>query len=166
MKLADAPPPGWYPDPRGGMRLRWWDGTDWSDHWRAPPTAAEQAILAEWQHTAKRSAASPAASSMVPAVPPSARAIDQATAQDVIAEVRKVARSEIDRAADVFTQRARAATRDIQPLVSEYTSKVLRWLRIAAVLALVLVVGWFVFQAIVQVSFFEWLGDRIDNLTN
>ncbi|NNE11366.1 MAG: DUF2510 domain-containing protein, partial [Ilumatobacter sp.] len=41
MRLEDAPPAGWYPDPEGGSRLRWWEGTDWSDRWRAPPTASE-----------------------------------------------------------------------------------------------------------------------------
>ncbi len=167
MKLADAPPPGWYPDPRGGLRLRWWDGADWTDHWRAPPTATEQAITAHGQQESRDALArarEAGAAAGLPAVP--SRGVDQATAQDIIAEVRKVARSEIDRAADVFTQRARAATREIEPLVSEYTSKVLRWLRIGAVIALVLVIAWFAFQAIVQVSFFEWLGDRIDNLTN
>ena len=37
MRVADAPPPGWYPDPEGGSRLRWWDGTDWSDRYRPRP---------------------------------------------------------------------------------------------------------------------------------
>ncbi len=165
MKLADAPPPGWYPDPRGGLRLRWWDGADWTDHWRAPPTGMAQRKQASPGAAAQLG--SPDAAPGVPAVPVAARhGVDQATAQEIIAEVRKVARSEIDRAADVFTQRARAATREIEPLVSQYTSKVLRWLRIAAVIALLLVIAWFTFQTIAQVSFFEWLGDRIDNLTN
>ena len=31
--LPPAPPPaGWNPDPRRESRLRWWDGTGWTDH--------------------------------------------------------------------------------------------------------------------------------------
>lgn len=29
---APSPPAGWYPDPSGTARLRWWDGKGWSDH--------------------------------------------------------------------------------------------------------------------------------------
>jgi len=25
-------PPGWHPDPSGQSRLRWWDGTQWTEH--------------------------------------------------------------------------------------------------------------------------------------
>ena len=87
-------------------------------------------------------------------------------AEQIVAQVRQAARSEIDHAADVFTQRAEAAAREITPLVTQYTNRFLRWLRILLGVALVLVIAWVTFQAIAQVSFFDWLGDRIDNLTD
>lgn len=32
VPTATAPPPGWYADPDGGDRRRWWDGTRWTEH--------------------------------------------------------------------------------------------------------------------------------------
>lgn len=32
-----AAPPGWYPDPAGTGRLRWWDGSAWTDQHSTPP---------------------------------------------------------------------------------------------------------------------------------
>ena len=30
--VAAGPAPGWFPDPQGEARLRWWDGSRWTDH--------------------------------------------------------------------------------------------------------------------------------------
>ena len=94
------------------------------------------------------------------------RAVPFGHSDEIIAKVRDAARSEVDRAADVFSQRAQAAVRQIQPLVTEYTNKAFRWLRIIAVIVVILLIGWITFQAVAQVSLFEWIGDRIDNLTD
>jgi hypothetical protein len=42
----------------------------------------------------------------------------------------------------------------------------LRWLKILVVVVLVALVGWIVFQAVAEVTFLQWLGDRIDSLTD
>ena len=41
----------------------------------------------------------------------------------------------------------------------------LRWLKILVVISVVALIGWMVFNAIAEVTFFEWIGDRIDALT-
>jgi hypothetical protein len=161
VKLDDAPQPGWYPDPEGGVRLRWWDGTDWTDRYRSRPSAGEVALA----EAAARAAAPPA----VPAGAVARRTmggLDRSDAEALLSEVRQVARSEAERAADLLGQRAAVATRQLTPLVTQYANRALRWLRILVIGAFVLAVAWFAFQVIAQVSFAEWLGDRIDNLTN
>ncbi|MFE9678054.1 DUF2510 domain-containing protein [Streptomyces sp. NPDC006259] len=35
-----TPPPGWYGDPTAPHQERWWDGTTWTDHRRAPGSPA------------------------------------------------------------------------------------------------------------------------------
>ena len=155
MRRADAPPAGWYPDPQGGSRLRWWDGTDWATDYRAPPTPSElhrRAAIVEPGQPAER-------------VAPGAR-LSRVEMEEVVSQVRQVARTEVDRAADIFTQRARTATRQIQPLVTEYTNRIVKTLRVAAIVVVVLAIAWFVLQAVAEVTFLEWLGERIDNLTN
>jgi hypothetical protein len=164
MRRADAPPAGWYPDPRGGSRLRWWDGTDWTDIYRAPPTQSELMIRARAAGRASATHHTGPAPGAVGAR--GAAALGKAETEDIVAQVRQAARSEIDHAADVFTQRAQAASRQIQPLVTQYTNRVLKWVRIILVVTLLLIIAWFLFQTIAQVSFFEWLGDRIDNITD
>jgi DNA-binding PucR family transcriptional regulator len=75
-------------------------------------------------------------------------------------------RNEVDRAADLFSQRARQMQRDFVPLVSDYTNKLVRWIRFAAIVAVVLLIAYFVFQVVAQASLFEWIGDRIDNFVD
>lgn len=38
-----GPPPGWYPDPAGAPRLRWWDGAAWTAHLSGPPAYPQPA---------------------------------------------------------------------------------------------------------------------------
>ena len=162
MRIIDAPREGWYPDPDGRQRLRWWDGLDWTDIKRAPPSTAELTAAEQLRQLHEP-----------PDLVRSGQQLQQVSSglgrqdvQDIIAEVRTVARSEIDRAANEFTNRANSAVRGITPLISEYTSSLLRWIRRAVIVAIVLLVAYFVFQVVVQASFFSWLGDRIDNWTS
>ncbi len=159
MRVEDAPPAGWYPDPEGGQRLRWWEGTDWSDRFRAPPTAGvvrhQEAIAAQ------RRADYQEAGGYVPQV-----GQNRQETEEIISQVRQAARSEAERAAQMFREEVRGATRSITPLISEYTSKITRWIRILSVIAIVLLIGWVAFQIFAQVSLFEWIGDRIDNITD
>ncbi|MEU8507435.1 DUF2510 domain-containing protein [Streptomyces brevispora] len=41
--MTQTTPPGWHPDPGytgfGPIQERWWDGSQWTDHLRVPPTA-------------------------------------------------------------------------------------------------------------------------------
>jgi hypothetical protein len=162
MRRVDAPRAGWYPDPESRTNLRYWDGLDWTDARRSPPSAAE---LLSYEQRAEFEAAHQY-------VPPMPAAADFAYRgartdnQQIVEEVRRAARSEVDRAADLFSQRARQMQRDIVPLVSDYTNRLVRWIRLAAIVAVVLLVAYFVFQVVAQASLFEWIGDRIDNLTD
>ncbi len=160
MRRADAPRAGWYPDPGHRTRLRWWDGEDWTDIRRAPPSDSELTTY-EANHPMEVGQLTASGRQIVPS-----DALTRRDADQIIAEVRNVARAEIDRAADVFSMRATHAARSFQPLITEYTSKLLRWVKFAVAVAIVLLVGWFVFQVIFQASLFEWIGDRIDNITD
>ena len=159
MRVEDAPPAGWYPDPAGGSRLRYWEGTDWSDRFRAPPTAGVmhfQEVAAEKARHEYQEAGG--------YVPTGTRRAQES--EEIISQVRQAARAEAERAAQMFRQEARSATRNITPLITEYTAKITRWIRLASVIAIVLLIGWLAFQIFAQVSLFEWIGDRIDNITD
>lgn len=41
--MTETPQPGWYPDPSGDQtRLRWWDGTQWTDDYAPAQQATPQ----------------------------------------------------------------------------------------------------------------------------
>lgn len=157
MRIQDAPPPGWYPDPEGTSRLRYWEGTDWSDRFRARPTDGQLTIMAQ---VAEAAAHHEGSHRWVPDAPPLA-----SDPNAMVEQVRLAARAEAERAAQMFGHQARSVTRDLQPLISEYTSKITRWFRILSILAIIILVGWVLWQFFIQVSLFQWVGDRIDNLT-
>lgn len=162
MRKLDAPSAGWYPDPEHRERLRWWDGLDWTNIRRAPPSGAELLAAEELQTftaqnqlvAAGRQAGSTAAAGM-----------SQQDSQQIVEEVRMAARQELDRAAQEFSDRATTAVRRVTPLISEYTNKLTKWIRRAAIIAIVMLAVYFIFQVLVQKSFLDWVGDRIDNVT-
>jgi hypothetical protein len=51
-------------------------------------------------------------------------------------------------------------------LITEYTNRATRFLKRLLVIAIVLACAWFIFQAYANATFFEWLGDRIDGLSD
>ena len=163
MRRVDAPRAGWYPDPENLTSLRYWDGLDWTDARRSPPSAAE--LLTYEQREAFEAAHQYVAPS-VSAAAAAANRVGRPDNQQIVDDVRRAARLEVDRAAELFSQRARQMQRDFVPLISDYTNRIVKWIRIAAIVAIVLLVAYFVFQVVAQASLFEWIGDRIDNFTD
>ena len=161
MRNADAPAAGWYPDPEHRSRLRWWDGLDWNDIWRAPPSQAELLAAEETARFLENNE--------MEVAPIAARSLSNVGSRDdsqrIIEEIRTVARQEVDRAGQQFSDRAATAVRSINPLISEYGSQVKTWVRRAVIIAILLLVAYFVLQTIGQAAILDWFGDRIDSLT-
>ncbi len=83
-----------------------------------------------------------------------------------MAEVRNAARSEIERAAQMLSVQMRQATREMPPLISEYANKLTRLVKRLVIIFVIVVVVWIVFQIWAEQSLFDWIGDRIDNLSD
>jgi hypothetical protein len=60
------PPPNWYPDPKGEAELRYWDGTQWTDHTHSGQAAAAPAPATLGPQTAPAPQAPPPAAASAP----------------------------------------------------------------------------------------------------
>ncbi|MET0909476.1 MAG: DUF2510 domain-containing protein [Ilumatobacteraceae bacterium] len=160
MRRVDAPRAGWYPDPESRTSLRWWDGLDWTDVRRAPPSGAETLAA---QENAMFRAAPP---DFAPGASRAAGALQGIDSAQMIEQARVASRSEMERATAVFNQRALAARQNLTPLITEYTNKAKRWARLVLKLAILAFVVWLAFQIIEQVSFWSWVADRIEDIGN
>lgn len=162
MKASEAPRPGWYPDPTGGSWLRWWDGLDWTDHRRSPPTAGLTAAPDEVAPAPARTAADTGSQLKSKARSTGPRTRDETA--EIMAEVRRTAREEVDRAVGTLSNRARDATRGIEPLISQYGDRVMKWIRNLGIILIALVVLWMFLQTFAQTSLLNWVGDRVDSI--
>jgi hypothetical protein len=161
MKVSEAPRAGWYPDPEGGTRLRWWDGSDWADRYRLRPQ-----LLLEAQPVAPPVAPTPGANQPYDMSQFGNPAQMQAQTAAVVQQVRQAAREEAQRAAQNFEARARQLTGEIPPLISQYEHKFMRWFKVALMLSFIVLLAWFIWSVYAQKGLFDWLGDRIDHLTD
>jgi hypothetical protein len=166
MRVEDAPPAGWYPDPEGGSRLRWWEGTDWADRWRAPPTPGVVELRLEYQEDHAEDLYPDYSRHPQPPQYTQLSGLSRTDSELIIAQVRQAAREEVERAAHLFGQEVRSAASEVGPLISTYTNRFMRWVKFFSTVAVIVFIAWLAFQIFAQASLFEWIGDRIDNLTN
>jgi hypothetical protein len=133
--------------------LRYWEGTDWSDRFRARPPIPVPG--------ASGSVGAPTPGGFAPGWSANTAGIDQT---QLVEQVRLAARQEAERAAAEFARQARSVTGELEPLISQYTSAFGRLVRRAAVIVVVVAVVWVAWQVFVQASLLDWIGDRIDGL--
>jgi len=167
VRRADAPRPGWYPDPTGDHRLRWWDGTDWTDHRRIRPPregdggdgSSPAAVAGD-----TNPAGSPATDRGVRTAARSATTQADQTAA-MVAEARKVARDEVEKAVRDVKRQVDHARWKYEPMLREYLGRARSWLRTLVIAVVIVTVLWVVLQTVAQVSLLDWLGERVDAVT-
>ncbi|MEM9711882.1 MAG: DUF2510 domain-containing protein [Actinomycetota bacterium] len=160
--MTTLSPAGWYPDPDGGTRLRWWDGEDWSDHFRTRPLHTmtdaidPKASMQAAQQAAGAAIASRDIDRIVGAVQSSTRTeVDRA-----MGELQQAARGEVDR----VVGEVRRQVGNVQPLISETVSDITRYVRWAFIIGVLLVIAYFVFQVVAGIGIAELVGDIADRI--
>lgn len=177
MKRSEAPPPGWYPDPTGRSGLLWWDGLDWTTHHRPPPVAGSPEADAAASLTAAKQAATTEHEADGLGTPTAAQLRSRTASQrqrhrdaerevaDAVAEARRVAKSEVERAVQQATAQLTQARQEWQPRLLQYARRAKRWLKVLAVVVVLFVLLSTWANATLQTSLLEWIGERIDAAT-
>lgn len=155
-------PAGWYPDPSGGTRLRWWDGEDWTDHFRTRPLdsfghgfpdAASGMVAAQ-------GAAGELGSRDVDRIVGAVQNTTRTEMNRAVGEIQQAARGEVDR----VVGEVRRQVNNVTPLITDTVGQVTRYLRWAAIIAFLLVVAYFVIQIVAGIGIAELVGDIADRI--
>lgn len=172
MRRSEAPPPGWYPDPTGRSGLLWWDGLDWTTHHRPLPVAGseeEASVTAQQRepaHGDEGRTRGAARHGTRPMASVQRRRHAEREVTDAVAEARRVARAEVERAVRQTTTELTRVRDEWQPRVAAYLRRSKRWLRVVAVVVVVLVALSAWSSATLQTSLLEWLGERVDAVSS